>query len=286
MYQTLEVVESYPCYPACLKGVIALHPILFHIGHFPVRAYSVAIMTAVLAGACFAAWLGGKRGVSWADKYIDFATWGMVGGILGARLWEVAFNWSYYRNELPEILAIWEGGLSIQGAILGGLIAAWIYTRRHGIPVGGFLDESVPALLLGQAIGRLLGCTLNGDAYGRPTETWFGIVHAPGTNAHMAYGAQRLWPAEVFEGVFDLVLMVIMLRLAGSQKGPAGSRFLLYATLYSSGRFALEFLRGDTDPVLAWLTAAQVGSLAVILLSACVRLWQGRTFAQQQHREL
>jgi len=254
-----------------------LHPVLFHIGAFPVRAYGLAISTAIVASACFAAWLGRRRGIPWADQYIDFSLWALIGGVLGARIWEVAFRWPYYREVPHEIYAIWEGGLSIQGGVAGGLAAAWVFSRVNKIPLGRFLDECAPALLLGQAIGRLFGCTMNGDAYGRPTGTAFGIVHAPGTNAYLAYGSQPLWPAEVFEGVFDLALMAVMLRLGSNQKGPAGRHFLLYAVLYSTGRFALEFLRGDTRPILAGLTAAQVGSLAVIAVSGSLLSRRGPT---------
>jgi len=251
-----------------------LHPFLFHVGAFPVRAYSLAIVSAIFGSAYFAGWLGRRRGVPWADQYVDFAVWAALGGLLGARLWEVLSNWSYYRTAPREIYAIWEGGLSIQGGVLGGLTAAWVFARLGRIPLGRFLDGCAPALLLGQAIGRLFGCTLNGDAYGKPTGTRFGIVHAPGTDAYLAYGPQPLWPAEVFEGIFDLVLMAVLVRLGSNEKGAAGHHFILYAFFYSIGRFALEFLRGDSPLILAGLTAAQIGSLAVVTVSGYVLLRQ------------
>lgn len=262
-----------------------MHPILFHIGSFPVRAYSLAILAAVFASAWFATWLARRRGQPWANLYDSFFPWAFFAGIIGARLWEVAFNWSYYRSAPHEILAIWEGGLSIQGGVIGGMTAALIYTRMHKVSFGRFLDGAAPALLLGQAIGRLFGCALNGDAYGKPTGTSFGIVHAPGTNAHDAFGAQPLWPAEVFEGIFDLLLMTALLRL-GVNAGPPGRHFLLYATIYSAGRFMLEFLRADTAPIVAGLTAAQAGSLAVASLCTLLMLYQmaGRTTLQGKER--
>lgn len=251
-----------------------MHPVLFHIGSYPVRAYGLAIVIAVFGSSAFAVWLGRRRQLPWAELYDSFAVWALLGGILGARIWEVVFNWSYYRTVPHEIYAIWEGGLSIQGGVIGGLTAAWIYTRVHKVSLGRFLDGLTPALLLGQAIGRLFGCTLNGDAYGKPTGTSFGIVHAPGTNAHMVHGAQPLWPAEVFEGIFDLALMGVMIRLGVNNRGPAGHLFLLYAVLYSAGRFALEFLRGDTPHILAGLTAAQIGSIGVIAMATLLLVWQ------------
>jgi phosphatidylglycerol:prolipoprotein diacylglycerol transferase len=245
------------------EGTCPVHPILFHVGSIPVRAYSVAVATAVFVAAWFAAWLGRRRGLPWAGLYLDFAVAAFLSGLVGARLWEVAFNWPYYRTAPHEIYAIWHGGLSIQGGVLGGLLAAWVFARRHKLSVGRFLDGLAPALLLAQAIGRLLGCTFNGDAFGKPTGTSFGLVHAPGTLAYETFGAQPLWPAEVFEGIFDLALLAYLLRL-GVNQGAPGRHFLLYALLYSAGRFGLEFLRADTGPIAAGLTAAQVGSLAVV----------------------
>ncbi len=250
-----------------------MHPILFHIGTYPVRAYSLAVMGGLLAAAYFAVWLGRRRGLPWAERYGDFWPYAFFGGLIGARLWEVAFLWEYYRTAPLQVLALWEGGLSIQGGVLGGLLACWLYTRAHGISFGRFLDGLAPSLLLGQAIGRLFGCTLNGCAFGKPTGTNFGIVHAAGTNAYAVFGSQPLWPAELFEGLFDLVLMGVLLRL-GVNRGPAGAHFVLYAFLYSTGRFALEFLRADTAPVWRDLTAAQVGSMAVIALCTVWLAWQ------------
>lgn len=242
-----------------------MYPVLFHIGSYSVRAYSLAIFLALICAASLSAWVAKRRGQPWAAEYHDFMTWALIGGILGARLWEVAFNWAYFRTVPHQVFAVWEGGLSIQGAVLGGLTAALLFTRAKRIPAGRFLDGVVPGLLLGQAIGRLLGCTLNGDAFGKPTGTGFGIIHAPGTIAYEIYGSQPLWPAEVFEGLFDLALLGLFLRL-GVNRGPGGNHFLLYGLLYSAGRFGLEFLRADTGPVMWGLSAAQLGSLAVILL--------------------
>jgi phosphatidylglycerol:prolipoprotein diacylglycerol transferase len=250
-----------------------VHPILFHIGSFPVRSYSLAILIAFVAAYFLAERLGRRWGLPWTHLYVDFVTWAAIGGILGARIWEVAFQWSYYGQRPMEIFAIWEGGLSIQGGVLGGLAAAWLFTRLHKLSFARFADACVPSLLLGQGIGRLLGCTLNGDAFGRPTGTAFGLVHVEGTPAHATFGDQPLWPAEVFEGIYDLALLGLFLRL-GANRGIPGHHFMRYVTLYSAGRFALEFLRADMGPVFAGLTAAQLGSVAGMLLGGAVLAWQ------------
>lgn len=82
-----------------------------------------------------------------------------------------------------EIVAIWNGGLSIQGAIVGGLVAAIYYTWRHKLPFWDFVDTLAPAVVFGQGIGRI-ACFLNGDAFGSPTGNGFGIVYPEGTIAY------------------------------------------------------------------------------------------------------
>lgn len=250
-----------------------MHPVLFYVGALPVRAYSLAVLAAFLAAGALGLRQARRHGLPWAEEYPEFLTWACVGGLLGARLWEVAFQWHNYRAQPWSALAIWEGGLSIQGGVLGGLAAAALFTRIRRIDLGRFIDGAIAPLLLAQAIGRLFGCALNGDAFGKPTGTGFGIRHAPGTPAYEALGPQPLWPAEVMEGLYALLLMALFLRL-GPNRGPSGHYFLLYLVLYSAGRFALEFLRADTLPIAAGLTPAQWGAVVAMLAAVALLAWQ------------
>lgn len=241
-----------------------MYPILFHIGPFPVRAYPTFIAVALLAGMWMAAREVRRRGGD-PDWVYDFGVWAFFGGILGARLWEVAFAWDYYGASPARIFALWEGGLSIQGGIIGGLLAGAVFLRRRGLPLWPSLDACAPGVILAQAIGRLGACFLNGDAYGVPTGSIFGAVYKPGTPAYAAYGATPLWPAEVFEGIWDLGVLFLLLRLRNRPHVP-GTIFLTYAMLYSIGRFAFEFLRGDSLLFMG-LKAAQVTSVLIVLVA-------------------
>ncbi|BDG62311.1 prolipoprotein diacylglyceryl transferase [Caldinitratiruptor microaerophilus] len=245
-----------------------MRPILFTIGDFPVRSYGVSIAAAAL----IALWIAGRiarwRGRPWAHQIEDFFLYALVAGVAGARLWEVAFSWENYRGDPAEMLALWHGGLSIQGAVLGGVLAAVWFTRTRRIDLWDFLDTVAPAAVLAQGLGRLTACVLNGDAYGRPTGTWFGIVYPPGTPAYAAFGAQPLWPAEIFEGLWDLAIFAVLVRLL-DRPLPRGTVVLLYAILYSAGRFSLEFLRGDSL-MIGGFKAAQLASLATIAVAGTI----------------
>lgn len=242
-----------------------MRPVLFEIFGFHIRSYSVFIGVAFLAGLWLAVRVAKRRRPQHAPLIEEFATTALVAAILGARIWEVTFTWEYYSQHLTEIFAIWNGGISIQGAIAGGVLATIWFARKHNLSFWDFADTLTPGVLLGQAIGRLGACLLNGDAYGKPTGSGFGITYAPGTPAYQTFGAVPLWPAEAFEGVWDLAIMALALRLLGKER-TQGTVFLVYVVLYSIGRFSLEFLRADSLQIFG-LKAAQLTSVIIGLFA-------------------
>lgn len=238
--------------------------ILFHIGDFPVRSYGLLIAIAILLSIGVATYLARQAG-RYAEHVSGLAVYAIVGALIGARLWQVLFfDWQYYSHNLLEIIAVWHGGMSIQGGLVGGFVGGLLYTRKYKLPFWDFADIAAPAIVMGQGIGRI-ACLLNGDAFGSPTGSNFGLVYPPGTFAYETYGSQPLWPAEVWEGQWDLIVMALLLILK-QRKWPTGYVFLFYNILYSAGRFLLEFLRGDTARTMG-MTAAQWTSLAVIAVA-------------------
>ena len=124
-----------------------------------------------------------------------------------------------------------------------------------------------PAIILGQSLGRCANL-LNGDAFGAPTGTSFGIIYPVTTLAHHTYGDQPLWPAEVWEGQLDVVIFALLL-LFRTTEHAKGQCFALYVMLYSLARFGLEFLRGDyTEKVFGLVTSAQATSIAAFTIAA------------------
>lgn len=125
----------------------------------------------------------------------------------------IFFDFAYYGNHLNEIFYVWQGGMAIQGGIVFGVIAGIIYARRHKIDVLAMADIVAPAIILGQAIGRCANL-LNGDAFGAPTGSDFGIIYPVTTLAYRTYGDQPLWPAEIWEGQLDFVIFALLLIFA------------------------------------------------------------------------
>ncbi len=245
--------------------------ILFTIGDFPVRSYGIVVALAILLSIGIAQYL--SRETIYQKHISSFSVIAVFSAIFGARLWEVLFfQWSYYSSHPFEIFAIWNGGLSIQGAIVGGIAAALYYTWRHKLSFWGFADTLAPAVAFGQGIGRI-ACFLNGDAFGSPTGSQFGIVYPEGTIAFEQYGSQPLWPAEIWEGQWDIIIFGILLALKSNKQLPKGVLFVAFQGLYALGRFILEFLRGDTPRFLFDWTAAQWTSFSVFLIMLAAMIY-------------
>lgn len=258
-----------------------MHQYLFFVGDFPIRAYGLILSLSIILATGVAYFLAKQDG-RWHNHIVDIGIYSGIAGIVGARLWDVFFfDWAYYSHHLSEIFYVWQGGMAIQGGIVFGVGAGIIYARRHKIDILALADIVAPAIILGQAIGRCANL-LNGDAFGAPTGDNFGIIYPETTLAYHTYGAQPLWPAEVWEGQIDFVIFALLLifRAFPHAKGQA---FSLYIMLYSLARFGLEFLRGDyATPVFLSFTSAQTTSLVAFILALIFFVYCQITYSGQK----
>lgn len=258
-----------------------MHQYLFFVGDFPIRAYGLILSLSIILATGVAYFLAKQDG-RWHNHIVDIGIYSGIAGIVGARLWDVFFfDWAYYSHHLSEIFYVWQGGMAIQGGIVFGVGAGIIYAKRHKIDILALADIVAPAIILGQAIGRCANL-LNGDAFGAPTGGNFGIIYPETTLAYHTYGAQPLWPAEVWEGQMDFVIFALLLifRAFPHAKGQA---FSLYIMLYSLARFGLEFLRGDyATPVFLSFTSAQTTSLVAFILALIFFIYCQITYSGQK----
>ena len=258
-----------------------MHQYLFFVGDFPIRAYGLILSLSIILATGVAYFLAKQDG-RWHNHIVDIGIYSGIAGVVGARLWDVFFfDWAYYSHHLSEIFYVWQGGMAIQGGIVFGVGAGIIYARRHKIDILALADIVAPAIILGQAIGRCANL-LNGDAFGAPTGGNFGIIYPETTLAYHTYGAQPLWPAEVWEGQIDFVIFALLLifRAFPHAKGQA---FSLYIMLYSLARFGLEFLRGDyATPVFLSFTSAKTTSLVAFILALIFFIYCQITYSRQK----
>ncbi len=246
-------------------------PFVLQIGPLSIRWYGLLFATGVLLGTWLAQREAIRRGED-PDQLLNVIVYGVMVGLLGARLYYVLFNWGYYGHRPLKILAVWEGGLAIHGGLLAGGLTAVIYSVRKKLPVLTYMDIMAPSAPLGQAIGRW-GNFFNQEAFGTPTDLPWKLYiepyHRPSDLATYEY----FHPTFLYESLWNLLVFALLYFLLRRrlQRIP-GALLLCYVGLYSVGRFFVEGLRIDSL-MLGPLRAAQVMSLALIAISLVGLAW-------------
>jgi len=248
--------------------------IAVQIGPVVIRWYGILMATAIVVGL----WVGHRRakreGLP-ADEIISCAQWAILAGLVGARLYEVAFNWDYYGQYPAKIIAVWEGGLAIHGGlILGPLVGAWL-AHRWKLPVLRGLDVAAAPLALGQAIGRW-GNFFNEEAFGAPTDLPWKLYISPPRRPLGFTQDEYFHPTFLYESLWDLLVFGLLAAWLGPRlRNRPGALFFCYLGLYSVGRFAIEGLRLDSF----WLGAyrvPQLASLVGVLVAVAGVAWAKR----------
>lgn len=262
-------------WPTLLGQLASPGPVAFEVGPLTFRWYGLLITGALLLGITLAQRLAQRRGLD-PEKIGDLAVWLVLGALPGARLYYVAFEWDRYADRPLDALAIWQGGIAIHGAILGGAIAALLFARRNRLPFWQLADVVAPALVLGQAIGRW-GNFFNSEAFGSPTNLPWKLYIPPFQRPPGLADVAYYHPTFLYEslwnlGVFALVLGLFWWGLRHPGRLKSGTVFLVYFAAYSLGRLWIEGLRTDSL-MLGPLKIAQVVSLVGIALGVAGLVW-------------
>ena len=251
-------------------------PILIELGPLTIRWYGLLIASAVLIGVSLSQYLAKRRNVD-PDILGDLAIWLVIAAIPSARLYYVLFEWKQYAQHPDQIIAIWNGGIAIHGAILGGTLAAIIFARLQKISVWQLADLVAPSLILGQAIGRW-GNFFNSEAFGDPTDLpwklYIPLERRPLNFANYEY----FHPTFLYESLWNLMVFGILITLffrglKGSPRLKVGTIALVYMVAYSCGRVWIEGLRTDSL-MIGPLRIAQIVSLTAITLGLLGLAWQ------------
>lgn len=234
------------------------------IGPLSIRAYGLMI---AIGAAVAAAWAGRRlaaAGHGSSDDMSVVASWALVSGIVGARLYHVATAWPAFSGDLPRILRIWEGGLGIPGGLLLGTVGGLIGAHRRQLSTVAVLDAVAPAVPLAQAIGRW-GNWWNQELFGRPTRLPWALqideVNAPADYA----GATGFHPTFLYESLWNVAVAVgvVWLGHRWTSRRP-GHLFVVYLVGYFTGRFWIEGLRIDRAHVIGGLRLNQWVALIVV----------------------
>jgi phosphatidylglycerol:prolipoprotein diacylglycerol transferase len=251
---------------------ITIDPILFNIGHFALRWYALIILIAIVVGIWLTAREAERKGFKPDDIY-DVAIWIVIGGLLGARFFHVLDHWSHeYAGNPIRALYVWEGGLAIWGAIVGGLVVAAWTTWRRGWRFAKLLDAAAPGLVLAQAIGRV-ACVITGDAMGKPTDGPFGFAYI-NPNAMVPNLGIYYTPMPVYEIFVNLGIFTLLWQLR-KRSWSDGQLFLVYLTLYSLERFFLAFT--SSYRIIAFgLTQSQIIAVLGFAIGLALLAWMPR----------
>ena len=263
-----------------------MHPILFKIGNFAIYSYGVVIAFSVLWVSFLALRRGRKEGLD-EEALLNIIFLVVISGLFGARLLHILVHFSYYLHHPAEIIAIRHGGMAAQGGLIFGLIAGIIFLRRAKLPTLRVLDLFGLYFPLAQAIGRI-GCFLNGCCYGKETD-FFWAVRFP-------FDGVARHPTQLYYALVNFAIFLILLtfhppqfphllssplegeegKVRGHQRGKRGegSLLLLYFLLYSASRYALDFFRGDLEPIFLSLYPTQVISFFIFLIAGGLFVFQ------------
>lgn len=237
---------------------------LIDVGGFKLRWYSTLVALGLVAGTLLAALEARRRKQDDRHAY-NAVLLALPLALIGARLYHVVHAWSFYSNNLSEIVRIDKGGIGIYGAVVGSILAIWIYTKIQKLSFPMWLDIGAPGLLLGQAIGRW-GNYFNQELYGRPTDVAWAL-HIPLNKRESGYEAFSTYhPLFFYESMLNLLGVAVMLLVARrfAEKLKDGDIALLYGIWYGTVRLSLEGLRIGNWHV-GDLPTATIISLAAIL---------------------
>ncbi|OGB74088.1 prolipoprotein diacylglyceryl transferase [candidate division Kazan bacterium RBG_13_50_9] len=244
-----------------------MNPVLLSWGGLTIYWYGLLMAIAVVAGTVWLAWR--LRSTPFAGHTVNLAVVATIGGIVGARLVFVLLKWPEFSGGWLMILNLAGGGLSIHGALIVGALSLWLYMRWQKLPALKLFDEIVPAVVIGQIIGRF-GNFFNQEAFGPPTnlpwKMFVGEIFRPvGLESAVYYH-----PTFLYSIVGLLALLVITGGLL-MRKLPPGIILLVYIGAYCLLRFGIEFMRVDSD---FWygLTIAQWFSLLAIIFVVMIGL--------------
>jgi prolipoprotein diacylglyceryl transferase len=221
-------------------------PIIFEAGPFALRYYGLCIALGIAAGTWLTSRELGRKGYDPALA-LDALFFTVPLGFIGARAYHVATDYDLYAGDpFPGVFAVWNGGLGIYGAVIGGFIGVLIFARVRGISPLVFADAAAPGLILAQAIGRW-GNYFNQELFGRPSNLPWAIEIAPENRPADFADATAFHPTFLYESVWNLLVCLALLWVARrfADRLKNGDILLLYVSLYSVGRFFVEALRVD-----------------------------------------
>lgn len=246
------------------------NPVLINIGPFQIFWYGFFIVLGIIIGLTIAIKLGEFYNVD-RETILDCAFYLILAGIVGARIYHVFLEYSYYIKQPLDIFKVWNGGLAIHGAIIAGAITLWILAKKKNLNIWLLCSIAVPGLALAQTLGRW-GNYFNQELYGAPTDLPWGIPIALKNRLPEYLGSSYFHPTFLYESIGSLIIFGVLIWLHYSlikkNKFSHQHIVLTYLFLYSLLRFLTETIRIDPTIIFLGLRLPQLVSLFVMIFVA------------------
>ena len=242
-----------------------MNRVAFEIGFIRIYWYSITMFLGVFFGIIIA-YIEIKRKKIDKISFENMAFSAILSGFIGARLYYVLFNLDYYLKDPIEILEVWNGGLAIHGAIIGAVLAIYIFCKKNKINFIEILDICAPAIIIGQIIGRW-GNFFNGEAHGgMVAKSFLEKLHLPnfiieGMNINGVY----YHPTFLYESLLNIICFIILMILRRNKKIKIGTISGIYLIWYGIVRFFIESLRTDSL-MLGSIKMAQLIGIPMIII--------------------
>ncbi|MBR6114367.1 MAG: prolipoprotein diacylglyceryl transferase [Oscillospiraceae bacterium] len=226
-----------------------MHNDLFTVFGLTVHGYGLMVGLGVVA-ALLLSWRRARERSLSEDTVTALVLTALLSGFIGSK---ILYSLTHLDALLADPLSVLGSeGWVVYGGLLGGIFGVWLYCRRKKLRFLQWGDLLLPGVAAAQCLGRI-GCFLAGCCYGRPTQSWLGVVFPAGS---FAPAGVPLLPTQLFSAAGNLALCLILLR-ADKKDHPDGFILALYLLLYSVGRFAIEFLRDDYRGSVGALSTSQ-----------------------------
>lgn len=263
--------------------VIPLDPVLFQAGPLALRWYGLMIGIGIVAGIWLVAREAERTGIGREHIY-SLATWLVIGGIVGGRLYYVVQNdLGYFLAHPQDILATWQGGMAFYGIFLTCVPIGLWYARAHRLPFWTLTDTIVVGLPLGQAFGRV-GNIVNGDILGYQTTSPIAVIYTNPSSFAPALNTPYV-PANVYEMLLAIGIFLVIWFMRTRVHIP-GMLFILYLELYSLTQFFIFFVRNNSVTLLGLKQAQLTAMVVVIALFPVASYLRQRYRLDQASREM
>ena len=235
------------------------------IGKITIHGYGLMIGIGFLAAVLIGMYRVKKRGMN-QEAILDIAIYCILAGFLGGKILYVIVEWKRFIADPWSVLG--NAGFVVYGGIITGVLAGYIYGRIKKIDFFQYFDLVMPEIAIAQGFGRI-GCFLAGCCYGRPTDSWLGVVFPEGS---LAPSGIKLLPTQLIMSAGDFLIAIVLILFARKNKidGNVGAGYLL---LYGVGRFVIEYFRNDNRGAVGALSTSQFISIFIVVIAIALIVW-------------